>query len=337
MKRFHTKSILIDQKELNVTGEKLYFDGDALATESLLNTTSGDLQTQITDNTNNLFSTGQNLEQQIASVSGDIAGGVVHLTGAETISGVKTFADNMILQGNLTVEGTTTTVDSENVSIKDNIILINSGEVGAGVTLGEAGIEVDRGSEANYKFIFDETSDSFRIGETGSLQKVATREDAPNSDALAFWNNSSSRFDTNADITVAGLTGKLQTIDADITNFSGTFDASGTYTQGELDSLATNLAQTGSDLDAKITSLSGTFTQSTDATQFAIPQDVGQINVVFNDTFASTPIITATLQSDVHQDFYSVLVTNASTTGYTAVFSNNITGTSMFLNSIIHE
>ena len=49
------------------------------------------------------------------------------------------------ITGNLDVIGKTTTVESSNTSIKDNIIILNSGETGAGVvTLGDtAGLQID--------------------------------------------------------------------------------------------------------------------------------------------------------------------------------------------------
>lgn len=51
----------------------------------------------------------------------------------------------LILTGNLVVQGNTTTISTSNLNIKDNIILLNTGELGSGVSLGTAGIQVDRG------------------------------------------------------------------------------------------------------------------------------------------------------------------------------------------------
>lgn len=59
--------------------------------------------------------------------------------------------------GNLVVEGDNTTVESENLVIKDNTITVNNGESGAGVTLGTAGMIVDRGSVTDAQLLFDET------------------------------------------------------------------------------------------------------------------------------------------------------------------------------------
>ena len=61
--------------------------------------------------------------------------------------------------GDLTVNGTTTTINATNLNITDNVIIVNSSEAGAGVTAGTAGIEVERGSLANTSWLFDETND----------------------------------------------------------------------------------------------------------------------------------------------------------------------------------
>jgi hypothetical protein len=80
----------------------------------------------------------------------------------------------VIITGNLEVVGNTTTVESSNTSIKDNIIILNSGETGAGVvTLGStSGLQIDRGSEDAAEFIWDELTDKF-IFQTNSGSSTA--------------------------------------------------------------------------------------------------------------------------------------------------------------------
>jgi hypothetical protein len=69
-----------------------------------------------------------------------------------------------VINGNLTVLGTSTVIESIVATIKDNVIILNSGEVGPGVTLGSAGIVIDRGqnvastSSPSLLFIEDFTS-----------------------------------------------------------------------------------------------------------------------------------------------------------------------------------
>ena len=69
-------------------------------------------------------------------------------------------ATTTTILGDLTVSGTTTTVNSANLNITDNVILLNKDEVGPGVTLGIAGIEIERGSETdNAGWFFNELED----------------------------------------------------------------------------------------------------------------------------------------------------------------------------------
>ena len=59
--------------------------------------------------------------------------------------------------GDLVVNGTTLTVNSTDLNINDNIIVLNAGEAGTGVTLGESGIRIERGSLADVQFLFNES------------------------------------------------------------------------------------------------------------------------------------------------------------------------------------
>ena len=78
------------------------------------------------------------------------SGGVITLnTGTET--------GYVKVTGDLVVEGDTTTVQSENLIVRDNIIELNNGETGAGVTLNTAGVRIDRGTETDVNILFDET------------------------------------------------------------------------------------------------------------------------------------------------------------------------------------
>lgn len=65
--------------------------------------------------------------------------------------------------GNLEVQGTTTTIDTANLTIEDNIILLNKGETGAGVTEVTSGLEIDRGSLPNAQLLWDDSIDKFAM------------------------------------------------------------------------------------------------------------------------------------------------------------------------------
>ena len=68
-------------------------------------------------------------------------------------------ADSTIISGNLIVQGTTTTVNSNTVEIGDSVILLNSDETGTPSQ--NAGFEVERGNADNVSFVWDETNDRF--------------------------------------------------------------------------------------------------------------------------------------------------------------------------------
>ena len=75
---------------------------------------------------------------------------------------------DVIITGNLTVQGSQTAIQTTNTSLKDNIIVLNDGEVGAGVTLGTAGIAVARGSLANVALRWNESTDKWQITNDGT-------------------------------------------------------------------------------------------------------------------------------------------------------------------------
>ena len=69
---------------------------------------------------------------------------------------------NLTLSGNLTVNGTTTTVNSNTVNIGDNILLLNSDETGTPSQ--DGGLEIERGTSSNKTLVWDESADKWTVG-----------------------------------------------------------------------------------------------------------------------------------------------------------------------------
>jgi hypothetical protein len=74
----------------------------------------------------------------------------------------------MFVDGNLLVGGNTTQVTKTDLNISDNIITLNKGEIGSGVTLITAGLEVDRGSSPNVALLWNESFDKWTITTDGT-------------------------------------------------------------------------------------------------------------------------------------------------------------------------
>lgn len=105
---------------------------------------------------------------------------------------------DITIKGNVTQEGDTFISKAETVEINDNLLLINKGEVGAGVTKGIAGIEIDRGTLPNYQIIFDESDKRFKAGEVGNIWPLALRDEETNmvDGMFVTWDSTTKRLKT---------------------------------------------------------------------------------------------------------------------------------------------
>lgn len=113
-----------------------------------------------------------------------------------------TVTTDMVVTGNLSVEGQTTVINTDILEVEDNIIEINSGEIGSGVTSQYSGIEINRGLLDNYRFVYEEASSTFRIGLIGNLQAITEREDVPLTNGIMTWNPVNKRIDSVNDIII---------------------------------------------------------------------------------------------------------------------------------------
>jgi len=90
---------------------------------------------------------------------------------AITSGGNVTLSQNLTVTGNLQVDGTTTTVNSANMTVDDKLIELGNGRTGS--ASGDAGIVIERGDDANAFIGFDESADKFTIG-TGTFTGAST-------------------------------------------------------------------------------------------------------------------------------------------------------------------
>jgi hypothetical protein len=132
--------------------------------------------------------------------------------------------NNLILAGDLTVQGTTTMIETTNLEIKDNIIVLNKGDTGAGVSLGTAGIEIVRGpletddTDKNQQLLFVESSDTWTVGlKAGVLgtdvHRLAELGDASQTRGAIPGYDEDGRFDESEGLTDVEVD-QLQNIDS---------------------------------------------------------------------------------------------------------------------------
>lgn len=159
----------------------------------------------------------------IPSATGSASGVVT--TTTQSFAGDKTFSNNVIVTGNLTVNGTTTTVNSATVTVDDPIITLG-GDTAPGADDGK-----DRGVEFRY---FSTTAKIGFMGWDQSTLKFTLLKDATNTsevfsgtkaelDANVDWSNVLSKPDPVVTVTLTGpITGTANATLTDLGNGTAT-------------------------------------------------------------------------------------------------------------------
>lgn len=135
------------------------------------------------------------------------SGGVFELRDNSDNAYTDLILNNITIKGNVTQEGSSFITKAETVEVSDNILLLNRGEVGSGVTKGISGIQVDRGALTDYQFIFDESDDRFKVGVEGDLWPVMLRNNESDLSDKFFlsWDASLKRAVTTNIVPETGL------------------------------------------------------------------------------------------------------------------------------------
>ena len=145
--------------------------------------------------------TGPSASEVRAHISGGtgvtVSSGEISIGQAVATNSDVTFAD-VVVSGNLTVSGTQTSVNTETLTVDDNVIVLNNNE--SGTPSQDAGIEVERGSSTNVKLQFDEGDDKWQFTNDGStyndlltvtqVEALFSVTDAGGDGSLAYNNTS---------------------------------------------------------------------------------------------------------------------------------------------------
>jgi len=263
-----------------------------------------------------------------------------------TITGAKladdfTYGSNLTITGNLDVNGTTTTVDSSNTAINDPLITLSRNTAGA--PSWDAGILVERGTDLNAAWIFDETNDQWAAvyttdaGDTNgaiavsgyaNIQVASVTSNGAGFGNLALSGNTLSATNTNGDVIIdPDGTGTVQ-IDAleviggtiDGTAIGGTTTAAGAFT-----SLDASGAVSGDSIG--ITNgaiIGGALTAGASILSSAAITNAASVGGTFGVTGATT--LSSTLSAGA-STLASLGVTNAATVGGTLTVTDVATFT----------
>ena len=121
------------------------------------------------------------------------SGGAFSIGQAVATSSNVTFAD-LVVSGNLTVNGATSTVSSTNTTMTDSLIELGNGTTGS--PAGDAGIVIERGDESNVFMGWDDSASSFAFGTTtatgASTGALSVTPAAVSTGALTITNASNS-------------------------------------------------------------------------------------------------------------------------------------------------
>jgi hypothetical protein len=137
------------------------------ATPTFAGTTSGNIRVGVT--------TDNEIDTSSGNLTIDSAGGTV------------TVDDNLVVNGNLTVSGSATYVNTEIIELADNTIILNSNATGTASQ--DAGIEVERGDDTNVSLIWNETSENWTLTNDGTNYHSIARKysaDVGNSASTVF-------------------------------------------------------------------------------------------------------------------------------------------------------
>lgn len=132
------------------------------------------------------------------------SGGIFELRDNSDNAYTDLILNNITIKGNVTQEGSSFITKAETVEVSDNILLLNRGEVGSGVTKGISGLEIDRGKLPNYFIIFDESDDRFKCGTEGNQFPLMLRDNEPDMVDGAFltWNSTFKRAQTTSTVPI---------------------------------------------------------------------------------------------------------------------------------------
>lgn len=165
-------------------------DSDISSLQSDVSTAQSDIST-LQSNVSSNDSDISTLQSNVSSNDSDIsalqtqAGSLASDGNSASFSG-DISAANAVFSGNLTVQGTTTSVQTTNIDVSDSLMNLSKGAASGANASNDGGFIVERGSsESNVAFIWDEGDDKFKVLSTSATAASSDISGTDSSAALA--------------------------------------------------------------------------------------------------------------------------------------------------------
>ena len=215
----------------------------------------------------------------------------------------------LTVSGNLTVSGTTTSINTETLTVDDNIIVLNN-NVTASPTE-NAGIEVERGSSTNVSLLWDEITDKWQLTNDGTTYSdIATASSVATATTLSLDNLTDATIVSAAAGQFLKYNGSAWVNDAIDLTTDTVGDYVATLTAGTGITLANNSGEGASPtvtvdttvIQAKVTNVTDTEIGYLDGVTSAIQTQIDLKAPLASPTFTGTPAApTATVGTSTTQ------------------------------------
>jgi hypothetical protein len=153
------------------------------------------------------------LSNTASTITGLVTNGDITLTPNGT--GKVAVSSNMEVTGNLTVNGTTTTIDSQTLVIEDPLLTLAKNNSGGAANTFDQGLFFNRGSDDNVSFLWDESADEFAFA-------VTSGEDGTTAGAVTIDSYANLQAGTGTFANVDGILGANTAAAATVTTLNAT-------------------------------------------------------------------------------------------------------------------
>lgn len=183
----------------------------------------------------------------------------------------------VVVRGTLQVDGSTTTINSNTLSIGDNQIVLNNDVTGTPTQ--NAGIIVERGSEDNASLIWDETSSEWKAGTVGNEIQIVLGN--------GTYSGLRAQSTTKGDVGLGNVTNESKATMFSGAALTGNSTATTQLTGDNSTRIATTAYVKGQNYISSVTASDvglGNVTNESKATMFTSPSFTGDV-VITDDTF----------------------------------------------------